>query len=222
MKVKVTILDVKKVNELDSYWTADDRVALLEKFDFPGADKSKPEELKSLLLMAISDFEPNEAAEILLSYKLGDQLNEGQIQSLSHEMYKDKVAEEYPEPALHFDLFNINQLLYKGYNGTFPNTEASIITMEIEVVDEKDTEINKEVLIKALSAGLKDKNLIKRLFDDQLNGTEPYTDLEKTIWKINPVKENVYELITSTYWVDQEEVTTSGYDTEIKFHETED
>jgi hypothetical protein len=222
MKLKVKVLEVKKVNELDTYWNADDRIQLLEKFNFPDADKSKPEELKSLLLMAISDFEPNEAAEILLTYKLGDQLNEGQIQSLSHEMSKDKVAEEYPEPALHFDLFNINQLLFKGYNGTFPNTEASIITLEIDQMEEKKAEITSEILIKALTDGLKDNNLIKRLFDEQLNGNEPFTDAEKTIWKINPLEDNQYQLITSTYWVDQEEFIASEYDSEIKFHQEED
>jgi len=222
MKLKVKVLEVKKVNELDTYWSADDRIQLLEKFNFPDADKSKPEELKSLLLMAISDFEPNEAAEILLSYKLGDQLNEGQIQSLSHEMSKDKVAEEYPEPALHFDLFNINQLLFKGYNGTFPNTEASIITLEIDQMEGKKAEITSEILIKALSDGLKDNNLIKRLFDEQLNGNEPFTDAEKTIWKINLLEDNQYQLITSTYWVDQEEFIASEYNSEIKFHQEED
>lgn len=222
MKVKVKILDVKKVNELDSYWSAEDQVKLLEELNFPGADKSKPEELKSLLLMAISDFEPNEAAEILLTYKLGDQLNEGQIQSLSHEMSKDKVAEEYPEPSLHFDLFNINQLLYKGYNGTFPNTEASIIKMEVDQIGGSEMEVTTEVLIKALTEGLKDNNLIKRLFDDQLNGNEPFTDAEKTIWKIKPIEDKVYELITSTYWVDQEEFMMPEYDVEIKFHQSEE
>ncbi|MBQ0740794.1 hypothetical protein J9332_41620, partial [Aquimarina celericrescens] len=79
-----------------------------------------------MLFMAIPDFEPNEAASIVLTYKLSDQLNEGQIHSISHEMTNDKVAEEYPEPNLHYDLFNINQLLYKAYNGTFPNTEATL------------------------------------------------------------------------------------------------
>jgi hypothetical protein len=46
-------------------------------------------------------------------------------------MLKDKVAEECSEPDLHFDLFNINQLLIKAYNGKSPNTEASIIDVEI-------------------------------------------------------------------------------------------
>jgi hypothetical protein len=44
--------------------------------------------------MAISDYEPNEAAEIVLAYKLGEELNEGQIEQISHNMLIDKVCEE--------------------------------------------------------------------------------------------------------------------------------
>jgi hypothetical protein len=46
--------------------------------------------------MAISDYEPHEAAAIVLDYKL-EELNEGQIEQISHNMLIDKVCEEYPE-----------------------------------------------------------------------------------------------------------------------------
>lgn len=222
MKVKVSIQDVKTVNEFDFYWKHEDYIKLLDEFDFPGADKSKPEDLVDLLYMAISDFEPDEAARILLNHKLGEELNEGQVQSISHEMLKDKVAEEYREPALHLDLFCINQLLYKAYNGKFPNTEASIIDIEIIPSNPSDLEIDKEILIKALSAGLKDNNLIKRLFTEQLNGNVEFTDAAKTIWRVEHTSENVYQLITSKYWVDQEDISNGEYEAEILLFETED
>lgn len=222
MKVKVSIQDVKTVNEFDFYWKNEDYIKLLDEFDFPGADKSKPEDLVDLLYMAISDFEPDEAARILLNHKLGEELNEGQVQSISHEMLKDKVAEEYREPALHLDLFCINQLLYKAYNGKFPNTEASIIDIEIIPSNPSDLEIDKEILIKALSAGLKDNNLIKRLFTEQLNGNVEFTDAAKTIWRVEHTSENVYQLITSKYWVDQEDISNGEYEAEILLFETED
>lgn len=222
MKVKVTILEVKTVNEFDFYWKNEDYIKLLDEFNFPDADKSKPEDLVDLLYMAISDFEPDEAARILLNYKLGEELNEGQIQSISHEMLKDKVAEEYREPALHLDLFCINQLLYKAYNGKFPNTEASIIALEIIPTKPSEQEINKEILIKALSAGLKDNNLIKRLFEEQLNGNEEFTDAAKTIWKVDHTGQNTYRLVTSNYWIDRDDLFNGEYEAEISFFETED
>jgi hypothetical protein len=222
MKLKVTILEVKTVNEFDFYWSTKDYIKLLDEFNFPDAEKSKPSDLVDLLHMAISDFEPDEAARILLNYKLGEELNEGQIHSISHEMLKDKVAEEYPEPALHLDLFCINQMLFKAYNGKFPNTEASIIDLEVIPVKQGEREINKEILIKTLGGGLKGSNLIKRLFEDQLSGKVEFTDAEKTIWKIDLRGENVYRLITSNYWVDREDVAAGEFETEILFFEAEE
>ncbi|MFZ1456322.1 MAG: hypothetical protein WAT46_09805, partial [Saprospiraceae bacterium] len=112
MKIQVKILNIKTVNELPGYWTNEDFIQLLDKMDLPDADKVKPEELRELLYMAITDFEPSEAAEIILTYKLGDQLTAGQIQDISHEMKDEKRAETYANPSFHYDLFNINQLLY--------------------------------------------------------------------------------------------------------------
>ncbi|WP_185957517.1 hypothetical protein [Saccharicrinis carchari] len=41
--------------------------------------------------------------------------------------------------------------------------------------------IDKEIIVKALGAGLKDNNLIKRLFEGQINGSEVFSDAAKTI-----------------------------------------
>lgn len=101
---------------MDFYWEKEDYKLLLEEFNYPDADKLKVAEVLDFLSMAISDFEPAEAAEIVLTYKMSNKLNEGQIQNLSHEMLADKVAEQYAEPAMHFDLYNINQFLRKAYN----------------------------------------------------------------------------------------------------------
>jgi hypothetical protein len=61
------------------------------------------ENLSELLSMAITDFEPNEAAAIVLDYKLSDSLNEGQIQQISNDMLIDKKKK----------MHNINQCFLK-------------------------------------------------------------------------------------------------------------
>lgn len=216
LKININIKEIKTVNEFDFYWQTEDYINLLKEFDFPEAENSKKTELLDLLFMAITDFEPHESAQILLKYKLGEELNEGQIHSLSYEMQNDKVAEQYPEPALHFVLFNINQLLYKAYNGKFPNTEATIIDLEITPITDIDVEIDKEILLKALGAGLKENNLIKRLFNDQISGEELFTDAAKSIWKIDKIKDNNYLVMTSKNWIDKEDFLYSEYDSEIE------
>ena len=220
MKIKVKIIDLKTVNELDFYWKNSDYINLLEEFGFPDVEQIKENEILEYLFMAISDFEPAEAAEILLKYKMSDKLNDGQIQNLSNDMLTNKVAEQYSEPDFHFDLFNINQLLRKAYNGKFPDTEATIITASFQRED-LDSEITKEMLIKSLSFGLKKSDLILRLFADQIEGTVPFTDAGKVIWDYRKSSENTMEITTSKNWIDKEDFEQMEFEADVSFFNEE-
>lgn len=220
MKVQVKILNIKTINELPGYWTNDDFIQLLDKMDLPDADKVKPEELKELLFMAITDFEPSEAAEIVLTHKLGDHLTAGQIQAISHEMKDEKVAETYADPSFHYDLFNINQLLFKAYKGKFPNTEASVIL--IELTSDKSVEVNKEILTKALAQSLSERSIIQRLYEDQVTGRADFGDAEKIIWTYAAKENDTFEIITSRYWVDKEDIENGEYEADIQFFDGEE
>lgn len=220
MIVQVKIISIKTVSELVGYWTNDDFIQLLDRMNLPDADKLKPEELKELLYMAITDFEPEEAAEIILTYKLGDKLTSGQIQTIAHDMTDEKVAETYADPSFHYDLFNINQLLFKAFKGKFPNTEASVIVMEM--TSNENIEVNKEVLTKALAQSLSERSIIQRLFEDQVTGKADFDDAEKIIWLYHTKGENTYEIITSRYWVDKEDIESGEYEADIQFFEEKD
>lgn len=77
MKYKVKLLNVDSIDEIEGRWTHDDYVELLEVFEFGDAGNATDNDLKELLYMAISDFEPQEAAALILTHKLGKELNEG-------------------------------------------------------------------------------------------------------------------------------------------------
>ena len=185
MNFTLKINDVKSINEIHGYWTSDDYIKLLEELDFSDAKNSSPSELRELLEIAINDFEPHESAEILLKYKLHEILSDGQIKNLSHEMIEDNEAEENPDIALHYPLFNINQLLHKSYNGIFPNAKATKMEIELSFKGEAKIIVTKELVLKAISKGLSDKKPIIRLFENQLNGKEQFHDAEKIIWELH-------------------------------------
>lgn len=132
------------------------------------------------------------------------------------------MAEQYADPSYHYDLFNINQLLFKAYNGTFPNTEASIINIELTDADGGTVEATNEILTKALSAGLSDRSIIKRLYEDQMEGIVDFGDAEKILWRFQDKGNNTYEIITSRYWIDKEDIESGEYEAEIKFFEEKD
>jgi len=201
MKYSVKINSVKTIDEIENSWNNDDFRELLKRFDYADSDIIKPNELKEYLFMAISDFEPDEAAAIVLDYKLSEELTEGQIENLSHEMMREKVSENYSDIYIHKLLFNINQLLYKAYNGKFPAAKATVIEFEMREEPDEKTEITKELVLKALGAGLLEKNLINRLFKEQLDGNVSFAEAEGIIWDLYDKGGSQYEMTTSEKWL---------------------
>ncbi|QNK78966.1 hypothetical protein H7F37_07825 [Winogradskyella sp. PAMC22761] len=218
MKYHIIINSVKTVEKLKNAWSTEDYRTLLEKFGLEDTSNATEQELLEFLTMAISDFEPNEAAAIVLEYKLSEQLNENQIDQLSHEMLLDKISEEYPDISLHHQLYNINQLLHKAYNGTFPNTKATVI--EFEITPNED--ITKEVILKSFEKTLANNNVIKRLFSSQLAGKESFDESESIIWDLTATGKNSYILTTSEYWMSRDEFKDAEFDAVvIPFEEEE-
>jgi len=199
MKYNIKINSIKTVDEIKDYWTNEDYLQLLDKFNFPDAGTAKKETLHELLLMAITDFEPKEAAIIVLTHKLGDILTEGQIEQISNDMLIDTVCEEYPEIELQYALYNCNQLLYKAFNGTFPNANATLIDCSITPVDaDSAVEITKEILLKLFGSGLSDRNILKRLFGEQMDGNAPFPEAEGIVWELKTKDNSNFNIITST------------------------
>jgi len=216
MNFTLEIKAIKSINEITGYWTSDDYINLLEELDFSDAKNSNPAELRELLEMAISDFEPHESAEILLRYKLQDKLSSNQIRNLSHEMAEDNEAEDNPDIALHYPLFNINQLLNKSYNGVFPNTKATKMEIELSFKGAAEIAVTKELALKAISKGLSDKSPLIRLFENQLNGKEKFGDVEKVIWELHNNGQTGYTIITSDYWINKEDIIEYEFSGSIK------
>lgn len=223
MKFQIVINNTKTIEEVQAYWSNDDYIQLLEKFNYPDADKADKSSLRELLMMAITDFEPNEAAAVLLDYKLADELNEGQIEQISNDMLLDKIAEEYPEISLHATLYHINQLLFKAFNGKFPNTKATMIDFTIKPLDKEEIELTKEVVLKLWSTGLSEGNLIKRLFTEQMNGSIAFPEAEDIIWELKKLDNENFTLLTSEYWLSEEDLVSNEFEAEYeKVEESEE
>lgn len=215
MKYLVKIKDVKTDDELDGAWSNDDFKELLIRFDYTDTEQLKPADLQEYLFMAISDFEPNEAAAILLDYKLSGVLGDGQVDNISHEMLREKVSENYSDIYIHQELFNINQLLYKAYNGKFPLTRVSIVRFEIMGVSNDQAEITKETVLKALSYGLSENNLMKRLLSDQLMGKAPFPEAKGIVWNLQNNGKDDYSMTTSEKWLTKDEFINLEYECEV-------
>jgi hypothetical protein len=216
MKYAIKIHKIATVNTLPDYWTIDDYKKLLDKFGFADAESTDLKELQELLFMAIADYETNEAAAIVLDYKLSTHLNEGQIDQLSHEMLLDRISEEYPEIGLHKDLFSINQLLYKAYNGKFLNTEATIVDFEITPISNADKTITKEIILKCFAQNLTKSNIANRLFGNQILAKEEFKEANDVIWELYK-NDKQYKITTSDYWMGKNEFLSDDFEADIEF-----
>ena len=218
MKYHIIINAVKLVESLNDAWNTTDYLQLLNAFGFEDTANLKPEEIEEMLFMAISDFEPEEAATIVLKYKLSEFLNDNQIDQISNDMLIDKISEEYADISLHHQLFNINQLLHKAYNGKFPKAKATIVDFEIQ----PNENITKEIVLKAFNATLTRSNVIKRLFANAIAGNESFDEAESIIWDLKSTGANSYTLTTSEYWMSKDEFERAEFDAEVlEFEEDE-
>lgn len=221
MNYQVVINNIDTVNEVEGYWSDEDLIVLLEKFNYPDGATAEKSSLPELLEMAISDYEPNEAAQIVLEYKLGEQLSEGQIEQISNNMLIDKVCEEYPEIHMQGTLFHVNQLLFKAYNGKFPNAKASIVHFSMTPIDGEMQKLTAENVLKLLNNGLSDRNLIKRLFENQISQNIPFPEAESIIWELTTEDNINYNLVTSENWINKDDITESEFESVLEQIEDE-
>lgn len=214
MKYNVQINAIESLDEIVNYWTENDYRQLLELFDFPDSKSIKIENLPEMLQMAITDFEPADAARLLLQYKLSEHLNEGQMDQMAHDMLLDKISEEYPDISLHYALYNINQLLFKAFNGTFLNTKATLLDFTIDNTGEAP--ITKAGILRLLYNGLSPKNLLVRMFEEPLTTNTDFPDAENIIWELKTTDHCNYQLVTSEYWLSREDVVRGDFESSIE------
>lgn len=212
-KYRIQIEDIENVDEIANYWTDNEYVELLERFDYPDGAVADKGSLKELLFMAITDYEPRDAAAIVLEYKLGENLNEGQIQQIASDMLIDKVCEEYRDIALHATLFHINQLLFKAYNGKFPSAKATVIVCKISTVEaDENIILSKESILKLFANNLSDSNIINRLFDQSMHFNADFPEAEYILWNLETHDNLTYKLTTSEYWLNKNDILSSEFE----------
>jgi predicted nucleic acid-binding protein len=219
MIYKVSLLDVSSIHEIDGKWSHDDYIALLDVFEFGDPGDATDKDLKELLYMAISDFEPQEAAALILQHQLGEELNEGQIEQISHDMLKENVAEHYSDISFHSRLFDINELLFKAYNGKFPHAKASVIKVQLVPHHKTDIEVDEAIALKCLAPIINDHAVIKRLYKNQLAGEEEFDEAADIIWYFKALENDQYEIITSDYWINDADFTASEKEVKIELEE---
>jgi hypothetical protein len=61
--------------------------------------------------------------------------------------------------------------------------------------------------------------VIKRLFNEQLNSSETFTEAESIIWELHSSDNENFTLITSEYWLDKQEVIASEFEGDFEIND---
>ena len=208
IKISVKPISTEKVNRLQNSWSIDDYKAIIELL---GGEYSnlEPAEVEEYMHMIISDNEVTESAYEILNYALGEHLSEGQLRNLANEMEEDKMWEEYPDMAFHREIFKVNQLLFRAYNGKVPKGEALILKLKVRSSDAEYNALllakDADAIFRIILAGTDSHSKLHRLFD--VDAAREYIDeAQHILWHINAhqTAPNEIELsvTSSQYWLD--------------------
>ncbi len=205
----VEILSFLKISEIENAWKATDYKALLSMMDIAENELggTSESELKEMCLMSLNDFEHHESAKFLLTHIFKDEITEGKIDQLSHQMIENKLWEEHADSAYHWSLFNAYGLLRKAYNGIFKEPTGVKFTIKITANTNSTFEIFDSslhaVIVRLLSNGLDEDAILNRLYDEQING-ENFSDAKNILWILKEIsiteKERQYEITSSDFW----------------------
>jgi hypothetical protein len=203
----VKILTFTTIQELPNAWTDQKYLELLDVMEYGDTSEIAPSDLKEMCMLAISDNELDEAANIVLEYVFNDRLNKGQKENLSHEMIDEKIWEEYADLSMHEDFFNVGQFLYQAYNGKFPHPEA--VKFQIYITGKNTTDLaifedgDEAVILRLIAKGMPENSVINRLYKDELEG-KIFSEAKNIIWQLKKIelKANsiTFEAISSKYW----------------------
>ncbi|MBU0680777.1 MAG: hypothetical protein KKD73_05075 [Proteobacteria bacterium] len=205
----VEILSFLKISKIENAWMADDYKALLSMMDI-GEDElggMSEAELKEMCLMSLNDFEAHESARFLLAHFFKDEITEGKIDQMSHQMVDSNLWEEHADPAYHMKLFNAYGLLRKAYNGTFTEPTGVKFTIKITANKKDSFEIFDQslhaVIVRLVSSGLNESAILNRLFEEQISG-EKFPDAKNILWILKELSktdnERQYEITSSYLW----------------------
>ncbi|MFT5699051.1 MAG: hypothetical protein ACI8ZB_001907 [Desulforhopalus sp.] len=205
----VEILSFLKISEIENAWMADDYKALLSMMDIQEdeLDGMSESELKEMCLMSLNDFEHHESAKFLLIHILKDEITEGKIDQLSHQMIENKLWEEHADSTYHKSLFNAYGLLREAYNGIFKEPTGVKFTVKITANKNDSFEIFDSslhaVIVRLLANGLNEAAILNRLYEEQIKG-DSFPDAQNFLWILKALSitenERQYEITSSDLW----------------------
>ncbi len=197
----VIVKELKKVNDMPGTWEEKDYHNLLSLSEVDGLEGVAGEELLEMTLMALQDMEPEEAADIVLAYKLGNAVSAGVRQNIVQDLLEnDSPWEECADISLHKNLFATSVLLHKAFPAQFSKPvimrlSLGIKTQQLQMYNMFLTEPEPAFVVRILADGMDENCILERLFEEQLL-SHHFPEAKNIIWSAEYIDLEKSEFIT--------------------------
>lgn len=210
-KYTAQIVNFKPINEIPNAWSAVHYKALLSELGLDeGLEGLNEKDIKDMCYMSLNELEPAEAAKVVLSYLLADEeLTEGKIDQLAHELPDDKMWEQFSDLHCHHTLFNAYSLLRSAYNGIFPQPTGVQLTLKVIAESSEDLTLfddaAKASMVRLLAKGMDDNVTLNRLYSEQIAGAD-FPEAEGIVWLMETLSKDdvsrTYLVTSSHFWLE--------------------
>lgn len=184
----ISVVGLEKVFDMPGIWTDKDYHRLASQFEVEDIDDISGADLLEMLLMALQDLEPREAADAVLAYKLQTSAKPGVRQNIVQDLIEgQRPWEEAADIKLHAPVFAAAVLLQKALPKLFSKPDILRLTMQVSGLTPEANNIlsnppEAAFVTRVLADAMNENSILERLFDEQL-ASNSFPAAESIIWK---------------------------------------
>ena len=214
MLFQVSVTELKKVFDLPGSWTDQDYRDLLTQLEVDELDDLSGSDLLDILLMALQDMEPDDAADLVLAKKLPRRISSVSRQNIVQDLLEgQRPWEESADIQIHAGIFAAAVLLNRAIPKKFEKPDILQLTLHLQALKPEARRIFEQppqaaFVTRLLADGMDENCILERLFDEQLY-SHSFPEADGIIWKAEfagapNVDESSFTLViySSAHWLE--------------------
>lgn len=184
----VTVTGLDTIRDMPDTWSEPEYHALLDALEVDGTTEMTGSDLEDMLLMALQDLDPEEAADTILAGKLGDTLSRGARQNIVQDFIDEQRPwEEAADISLHARIFAAAVLLQKAFPARFSRPDMMRLTLRLTAHAGRAAEMlhhdpQPAFVARILADGMNESSTLERLFDDNIESSS-FPQAASIIWR---------------------------------------
>lgn len=182
-----SVIELEKAYALPGSWRDDDYRVLLQRLEVDDIEDLSAADQFEILLMALQDLEPEEAADAVLAHKLQASITPGSRRNVIEDLLDgQRPWEEFADIMLHARLFAAAELLHRVLPKTFGRPDLMKLSIELLPRSAEAREIlqappQAAFVTRLLADAMDEHSILERLFDEQLRG-RAFPESEGIVW----------------------------------------